>query len=119
MRNISFHLTQQQILARTKTVTRRLGWKWLVEQWSKDEREIYLQPIVKGQGIPKGGKVEKLGNPIRIVQAGFQKLNHITQDDVRREGFPDWTPSDFIEFFCKANGCKRTTKVTVITFIYT
>jgi hypothetical protein len=68
MRHISFFLTQRQVREQTKTVTRRLGWHWL-------SAGTLLQPVVKGQGIPRGGKVEKIGGPIRVVSVERERLN--------------------------------------------
>ena len=53
MRNMSFMLTTAQIRAGTKTVTRRLGWKFL----KPGDR---LMACVKCQGLGKGGKIEKI-----------------------------------------------------------
>ena len=57
MRNISFAKTTEQVRLQRKTVTRRVGWLFL-------KHGDLLQPIVKGQGIQKGGTVEKIGAPI-------------------------------------------------------
>ena len=111
MRNISFSLTTPQVLARTKTVTRRLGWKFL-------KPGTLLQPVVKSQGIPKGGTVEKIGGPIRVLSVDRVVLGDITVQDVHREGFPRFTKSQFIRFFKQANGCRRDTVVTRIAFTY-
>jgi len=53
MKNISFMLTTAQILARTKHVTRRMGWLKL------KEGEL-LQGVEKGQGLKPGEKIKKL-----------------------------------------------------------
>jgi hypothetical protein len=118
MRNISFFLTQRQVREQTKTVTRRLGWHWL-------RAGTLLQPVVKGQGIPRGGKVEKIGGPIRVVSVERERLNRITADDVRREGFDvfpgyeRWDTNSFIRMFCEHNGCAAGDYVTRIEFEYT
>ena len=57
MRNMSFMLTTEQIKNRTKTVTRRLGWR-------NAKPGDVVQPIVKGQGLQKGETVQKIGGPI-------------------------------------------------------
>jgi hypothetical protein len=64
MRLMSFSLTTPQILARTKTVTRRMGWTFL-------RPGDLVQAIEKGQGLKKGEHVKRLA-VLRIV-------------DVRRE----------------------------------
>lgn len=116
MRHISFFLTQQQVIWRTKFVTRRLGWKWLVK--ANRKRNVILQPVVKGQGIPKGGKVEKIRGPIAVLSVRREPLNAIDKADVVAEGFPHMSPAKFVKMFCKHNGCTPRTKVTRIRFEY-
>lgn len=111
MRNISFALTTRQILERSKTVTRRMGWKTLA-------RGTLLQPVVKGQGLKKGEHAEKLGGPIRVVRVDRVVLGDISLSDVHREGFPELTKPQFIRFFRQANGCRRGAIVTRIEFEY-
>lgn len=109
-RNISFFLTQAQFLDRSKDVTRRLRWKYV-------KVGDVLCGVKKAQGIPKGGKIERLGL-IEVVSARREPLSIITPDDVRREGFPDWTPAQFIEFYSKCNNCNPDEVVTRIEFGY-
>lgn len=111
MRNMSFALTTEQIRNRTKTVTRRLGWK-------RAKPGDVVQPVVKGQGIPKGGKVEKIGGPIRITTVSREVLGDISPQDVYREGFPHMTPREFVAMFKKHNGGLRDQVVTRIEFEY-
>lgn len=111
MRNISFALTTDQVRARTKTVTRRLGWRFL-------KPGTLLQPVVKAQGLRKGEQVEKVGGPIRVTSVRCEPLERITFDDCAREGFLGMGPSDFVEFFCRHNGCQRDVEVTRIEFAY-
>ena len=47
-------------------------------------------------GLKKGEKIKSLGL-IRITSIREEPLNTITQDDVVREGFPGWTPEQFID----------------------
>jgi hypothetical protein len=108
--NISFHLTTPQFKARTKFVTRRLGWEKLVAG-------KILQAVEKGQGLKKGEKVKTLGNII-VLNVRREPLNAITKEDVILEGFPDMTTDEFIEFFCRANKCEPDTEVTRIEFGY-
>lgn len=91
MRNMSFMLTTRQFLARTKTVTRRLGWQ------NVKVGEL-IQGCKKCQGLRPGEKLEKLG-VIEVVSVRFEPLSAITQDDVIAEGFPEMTPYEFIEMF--------------------
>ena len=48
---MSFALTTEQVRNRTKTVTRRLG-------WATAKAGDIVQPIVKGQGLKKGERVD-------------------------------------------------------------
>mgnify|MGYP001581955527 CR=1 FL=1 len=112
MRNMSFALTAEQVLSRKKTVTRRIGWVFL-------KPGDLLQPIVKGQGIPKGGTVEKIGGPIQVVSVSRGPLNAITPQDVHREGFPRMTAGEFVRMFKRTHrGCRVGTIVTRIEFSY-
>ena len=79
MRNMSFALTTEQVRRREKTATRRNG-------WTAAAVGMIVQPVIKCQGIPKGGHVEKIGGPIRFVDVRREPLNAITPEDVRREG---------------------------------
>lgn len=120
MRNISFALTTQQVRERKKWVTRRLGWLWLVEYMKTHKVGPELQPVVKGQGIPKGGKVEKIGNPIRVTGVRREPLGKIYQyeDEPAKEGFPELTSVRFVKMFCEHNKCFPETPVTRIEFEY-
>lgn len=109
-RNISFMLTTEQVRNRTKTVTRRNGWAWL------KEGEI-LNGVNKCQGLKKGEHPVKLAT-IRAVSVRREPLNAITQEDVIREGFPDWTPAQFVAFYAKHNGGDEHMIVTRIEFEY-
>lgn len=111
MKNISFAMTTDQIRNRTKTVTRRIGWKDL-------QPGTLLQPVVKGQGLKKGEHVEKIGGPIRVVSVRREPLNGIGYDDVAAEGFPGMPPTDFVYMFKTTHGCGVLTPVTRIEFTY-
>ncbi|MEJ1438491.1 MAG: ASCH domain-containing protein [Candidatus Sedimenticola sp. (ex Thyasira tokunagai)] len=88
-RNMSFAMTTDQIKAQTKTVTRRFGW------WFLKPGDV-VRGVEKAMGLKKGEKVKQLAM-VRIVSTRPEPLNAITQEDVIREGFPDWTPSQFIQ----------------------
>ena len=112
MRNMSFSLTTEQVRKQTKTVTRRLGWTFA-------KVGDLVQPVVKSQGLEKGESPEKIGAPIRFVAVDRVILSDISVQDIHREGFPNFTRSDFIRLFKQANGCRRNAKVTRIAFEYT
>lgn len=108
MRNMSFRLTVEQFKNRTKDVTRRLGW------WSLKPGTVVMG-VVKGQGLKKGEKVEKL-HAIEIVSVRPQPICAITPEDVAREGFPDKSCAWFIEMYCKANNCQPSDECNRIEF---
>lgn len=110
MRNISFALTTQQIKDRTKTVTRRKGWKFL----KAGER---LQGCVKCMGLKPGEKLQKLA-VIEVVDVRREPLNAITQEDVVAEGFSAMGPAAFVSMFCRHMGGSPDQEVTRIEFKY-
>jgi hypothetical protein len=121
MRNMSFALTSDQVLAQTKDVTRRDGWLDL-KPWA------LLQPVRKGMGLRAGEKVEKLGSPIRVLFVHREPLRAIDVDEngwgigwteTRREGFPNMRPADFVTFFCGTHkGCTPDRVISRIEFSY-
>lgn len=108
--NMSFMLTTEQVRKGTKDITRRLGW------WKIKPGQI-LNACVKCQGLKKGEKVEVI-RQIKVVSARPEPLINITCDDLRREGFPDWTCAEFINMFCKHNKCTPETPVNRVEFVY-
>lgn len=123
MRNMSFALTKPQIQARTKDVTRRMGWLFL-------EPGDLVQPVEKGMGLRPGEKIVKIGPPLRVVSVVREKLRRMTDqidygfEEVRREGFAGhptqrW-PSAWVEMFCATHkGCTPESIITRIEFEYT
>ena len=85
MRNMSFSKTTEQVRNRTKYVTRRYGW-WNVVTGER------IQAIVKGMGLKKGEKVEKL-HVIEILDSRPDRLANITYAECVLEGFPHWHPN--------------------------
>jgi hypothetical protein len=110
MRNISFALTKPQILARTKTQTRRL-------RWLHAKPGMPLQGCEKCQGLKPGEQLAKLA-VIRVVAVRRERLDAITQADVIAEGFPDMTPAEFVAMFTGHMRCEPGAVVTVIEFEY-
>ena len=115
-RNMSYAMTTRQARNKEKDVTRRNGWKFL------KPRDI-VQQVVKGMGLKKGEKVEKI-HLIRIKSTRWEPLNRMILEPVygyeecRREGFPDMTPDEFVAMYCKANKCKPDKLVNRIEFEY-
>lgn len=89
-RHMSFALTTAQVKAQTKDITRRFGWKFV-------KPGDVLWAVEKSQGLKKGEKVKRICL-IEVVDSRWERLDAITQEDVIREGFPDWTPQQFIDF---------------------
>lgn len=89
-RNISFKLTTEQFKNRTKTVTRRLGWKFL-------KKGDILMGCEQCQGIKKGELV-RLGL-IRVVDVREETLSQMTDKEAALEGFPEMSKYGFISFF--------------------
>ena len=117
MRNMSFSLTTPQILARTKTVTRRTGWTFL----KPGDR---IRAVKKAMGLKKGEKVESLA-VIEVTSVRREHLDALLRgkrematEEVRREGFL-LLPRDFVTFFVESHkGCRPDSVVTRIEFRY-
>jgi hypothetical protein len=109
MRCISFAATTPQIRARTKTVTRRIGW-WDLKPGDR------LLAVEKYRGVRRENRVE-LG-VIEVVSVRKERLDAITQEDVEREGFLGMSPAEFVEFFCRLNRCRSDARPNRIEFRY-
>jgi len=115
MRNISFSLTTPQFIDGTKDVTRRIGWE------TAKAGEV-LRAVEKGMGLKKGEKVKPLAM-IVLADVRVERLDRILSEpsygraEVRREGFPDMTPEQFVEFFCRSHsGCFPEREITRLEF---
>jgi hypothetical protein len=109
MRNISFAITVDQFLNGTKDITRRLGWSTL-------EPGTVLMACRKCRGLKPGEIAQQRLGPIRILSVRAEPLDAITQDDVKREGYPDLSPADFVSMFCRHMKCTPSTIVNRIEF---
>ena len=109
-RNMSFAVTTEQFKNKTKTVTRRVGWHFL-----KSGDTVY--GVEKCMGLKKGEKIKKLGL-IRILSTRSEPLNEITQDDCKREGFPEMTPAQFVTMLCDKYKYSPSDVVNRIEFEY-
>lgn len=112
---MSFSHTQEQIVAGTKTVTRRTGWQWL----RPGDRVL---PVNRLPYLP--GSIT-LRPPLRIVNVRRERLDALLADreygraECVREGFPELEPEAFIELVCRINrGCTPKTELTRIEFEY-
>lgn len=109
-RNMSFSITPYQILLKSKTVTRRLGWRFL-------KPDDIVNAVEKSRGLKKGEKVKRLCQ-IKIKSTRIEPLHMIDSDDCIREGFPFWTPGEFIGMFCDHHKCKSDIEINRIEFEY-
>jgi len=117
MRRMAFSHTSPQILDRSKTVTRRTGWRYL-------KPGDLIEAVEKSRGLKKGERVRVLG-VLRVVSVRFEPLSKLVtdaryaEDELPREGFPCWSRDDFIAMFLRVNALKSTAvTVTRIEFEY-
>jgi hypothetical protein len=113
-RLLSVALTEQAVVERRKTVTRRLGWRFV-------RPGDHLTLVRKSMGRRrKDGTVEPLVRlaEVRVVEVRRERLNAITAEDVEAEGFPFSTPELFVEFFCRSMKTVPRVPVTVIRWEY-
>lgn len=110
MRNISFALTTPQFIAKTKTVTRRNGWKNL-------QSGTRLMGVEKGMGLKPGEQIVRLGE-IEVLSVRREPLNAITDSDVIAEGFVGLGANGFIEMYCRHMKVRPDDEVTRIEFRY-
>lgn len=111
-RLMSVSFTEPQVRARTKTVTRRVGWIFL-----KPGDQLTLCRKVMGR--KKGEPLVRIAD-VEVVSVRREQLDAVTYDDINAEGFPRHTQCDFIDFFCATHkGCTPTTEITRIEWKYT
>lgn len=114
---ISVALTERQVIERTKTETRRLGW------WKdKNSRRLLLPgdqlvPCRKVMGRRKGEPLVRLAL-WDVLGVRREPLEAIDKAAVVAEGFPDWSPEQFVGFFCRAMKVAPDREVTVIEVAY-
>jgi hypothetical protein len=110
-RLMSVSLTEPQVRARTKTVTRRAGWLML-----KPGDQLTLCRKVMGR--KKGEPLDRITD-VEVVSVRREPLNAITAADVAAEGFPEWTAAEFVAFFCDSHrGIQPDSDVTRIEWRY-
>jgi hypothetical protein len=107
---MSVALTEQAVVDRTKTVTRRRGWVGLLA----GDRLILCRKVM---GRRKDEPLVRLAE-VEVSAVRREPLRCITRDDVELEGFPDWTPTEFVEFFCREQKCTPDDLVTRIEWRY-
>jgi hypothetical protein len=117
VRRIAFSLTTPQILDRSKTVTRRVGWRFL-------QPGDLLQAVHKARGLERGERPRPLA-VLRVLSVRAEPLSRLrtdpryAEDELPREGFPCWTLDEFLESFCRTHGLKsESARITRIEFEY-
>jgi hypothetical protein len=115
MRLMSCSLTTQQVRDRTKTVTRRLGWRNV----KPGELLCICEKVMGRQGKP----LVRLA-VVKVVKVSREPLNlmALCEDYGRREaikeGFPELDGYQFVKMFVNAMGCDESTEVTRIEWRY-
>lgn len=109
---MSFAMTTEQFRNKTKTVTRRFGWRFL-------KAGDVVCGVEKAMGLKRGEKIKRLGM-IKIISIRDEPLNAITKSDCVAEGFPDYDPENFIDMLQDHYGgdIKPDTIVNRIEFEY-
>jgi hypothetical protein len=108
---MSVALTTRQVRDRSKTVTRRLGWRMLAPGDP-------LTLCEKVRGRKPGEPLIRIAE-VTVVSVRREPLNAITAEDVAAEGFPQMTVTAFVSFFCETHkGCEPGTVVTRIEWRY-
>lgn len=114
---MSYFLTTQQFIDYIKDITRRLGWKNL-------KANDQYTAVKKSQGLKHGEKIQRLDECICISNEP-EPLNEIIRrpyrngnkrSEMEREGFPEMTAEEFVEFFCKHMKVTPETTVNRIEF---
>jgi len=88
---MTFAMTTDAVLNRTKTVTRRLGWAFL-----KPGDRILAVDKIRTKNVQILGVIE-------VVNVRREPLSRIIHADVAREGYPDMARIDFILKFLDLN----------------
>jgi len=109
-RLMAVSLTEQQVRARTKTVTRRAGWRML----RPGDRLTLCKKVM---GRRRGEPLDRIAL-VEVISVRREPLNAITPADVAAEGFPQWTPAQFVAFFCHTHRCQPGSEVARIEWRY-
>jgi hypothetical protein len=108
---MSVSLTEDAVLARTKTVTRRKGWLFL----KAGDRLTLCRKVM---GRKPGEPLVRICD-VRVVSVRRERLDAITADEVALEGFPGMSPAEFVRrFFVEAQGIQPGAEVTRIEWEY-
>lgn len=109
-RLISMAKTVAEVLDRTKTVTRRDGWRHI-------QPGDLLEMVVWDAWATERKPLRRLG-VIRVVSVSRERLGDITPEEVAREGLPGMDPESFVELYCAPGKPDPDREVTRIEFRY-
>ena len=109
-RLMSVSLTEQAVLEREKTVTRRLGWRFC-------KPGDQLQLCRKVMGRKPGEPLDRICM-VEVVSVRRERLDAITDEEVTREGFYPLNALWFVDFFCEEMRVTPDTEVTRIEWKY-
>lgn len=117
MRRMTFSHTASHVRERMKTVTRRVGWRFL-------KPNDLVQAVEKTPGLASGEPARPIA-VLRIRNVRVERLSRLieeatyAEDEFPREGFPCWSRDDFIASFLRRHRLKTAdTDVTRIEFDY-
>lgn len=111
-RLMSVALTEDAVRERRKTVTRRLGWRFV----KPGDRLTLCRKVM---GRRKGEPLVRIAE-VEVVDVRRERLDAITMGDVVREGFGAawYTPAWFVQFFMDHMDATPDTEVTRIEWRY-
>lgn len=109
-RLMSVALTEDAVRAHHKTVTRRLGWRFL----KVGDRLTLCRKVM---GRKPGEELVRIAE-VEVVDVRRERLAAITKADVTAEGFAGWSVQQFLDFYCQHMHCDRDTEVTRIEWRY-
>ena len=98
MRRMSFMLTGPQMRDKSKTVTRRLGWRFA-------KPGMVVLAVSQCQGLKPGQKATIYG-PIKIISTRWERLDEMLDYkygdiEATKEGFPELGGGGFVRMFCE------------------
>ena len=99
MKNMSFSKTIEQMRDGTKDVTRRH-----IDTWKNLKTGDRLRAVEKSMGLKKGEKMMPICE-IEVIDVRIERIYHVTQTEVRREGFLGMSRYGFARMLGKIMGC--------------
>jgi hypothetical protein len=102
--------TEAAVRDRSKTVTRRLGWRML----KAGDRLTLCRKVM---GRTPGEPLERIFD-VEVVDVRRERLDAITAEDVAREGFAGDPPWYFVAWYAARFGIRPDAEVTRIEWRY-